>query len=242
MEQAQLIMTWWQHNITTQRHNMEQAQLIMTWWQHNITTQRHNMEEVQLIMTWRQHNITIQRHNMEKAQHESMALSLRQLWRSIQIYNKIAFSLYPSLPSIWYFELGRSYKVRQRIRVFLFKRTILLLIHHQFLQFWYQCIKKTSIYHIIGNFPPNCRRNTRKTDEVYDFLQSARMTFELRKSCSAIHQMRCRTEVACDDWLIERSVLVQRSNATIWGEIDDNVINGSLLDTLVPKLKKLMMN
>ena len=25
-------------------------------------------------------------------------------------------------------------------------------------------------------FPPNCRRNTRKTDEVYDFLQSAKLT------------------------------------------------------------------
>ena len=37
-----------------------------------------------------------------------------------------------------------------------FKRTILLLIHYHFLQFWYQCtdIKKTSIYQIIGNFPP----------------------------------------------------------------------------------------
>ena len=30
--------------------------------------------------------------------------------------------------------------------------------------------------------------------------------------------------------------------AAIWGKIADNVINGSLLDTLVPKLKKLMMN
>ena len=94
-----------------------------------------------------------------------------------QIYNKIAFSLYSSLLSIRYFELGRSNKVRHRFRLFFFKRTILLLIHHQFLQFWYQsCIKKTSIYHIIGNFPPNCRRNTRKTDEVYDFLQSAKLT------------------------------------------------------------------
>ena len=83
MEPAQLIMTWWQHNITIQRHNMEPAQLIMTWWRHNITIQRHNMEEVQLIMIWKQHNITIQRHNMEQAQHESMTLSLRQSWRSI---------------------------------------------------------------------------------------------------------------------------------------------------------------
>ena len=30
--------------------------------------------------------------------------------------------------------------------------------------------------------------------------------------------------------------------AAILGKIVDNVINGSLLDTLVPKLKKLMMN
>ena len=28
----------------------------------------------------------------------------------------------------------------------------------------------------------------------------------------------------------------------IWGKIADNAINGCLLDTLVPKLKKLMMN
>ena len=30
--------------------------------------------------------------------------------------------------------------------------------------------------------------------------------------------------------------------AAVWGKIVNNVINGSLLDTLVPKLKKLMMN
>ena len=63
--------------------------------------------------------------------------------------------------------------------------------------------------------------------------------------------------------LIERSVLVQRSStqvnffgleevvdfvrfpcvaAAIWREIADNVINESLLDTLVLKLKKLKMN
>ena len=35
---------------------------------------------------------------------------------------------------------------------------------------------KTSIYHIISNFPKNCRRNTRKTDKVYNFLQSAKLT------------------------------------------------------------------
>ena len=72
--------------------------------------------------------------------------------------------------------MGRSNKVRHRFRLFFFKRTILLLIHHQFLQFWYQCIKKTSIYHIVGNFTQNCRHNTRKTDKVYDFLQSANLT------------------------------------------------------------------
>ena len=49
--------------------------------------------------------------------------------------------------------MGKSNKVRHWFWLFIFKRTILLLIHHQFLQFWYQCIKKTSIYHIIGNFP-----------------------------------------------------------------------------------------
>ena len=36
--------------------------------------------------------------------------------------------------------------------------------------------QEDSIYHIIDNFPQNCRRNTRKTDEIYDFLQSAKLT------------------------------------------------------------------
>ena len=35
---------------------------------------------------------------------------------------------------------------------------------------------KTSIYHNISNFPQNCRCNTRKTDKVYNFLQSAKLT------------------------------------------------------------------
>ena len=90
----------------------------------------------------------------------------------IQPYNGIVYnianpvSLYSSL-STRYFDLGSLPKVRNQFRLLLFfKRTILLLIHHQFLQFWYQCIKKTSIYRIIGYFPPNCRRNTRKTDKV----------------------------------------------------------------------------
>ena len=52
-----------------------------------------------------------------------------------QIYNEIAFSLYSSLLSFRYFELGRSNKVRHRFRLLFFKRTILLLIHHQNLQF-----------------------------------------------------------------------------------------------------------
>ena len=59
---------------------------------------------------------------------------------------------------------------------FFFKRTLLLLIKHHFLQFWYQCIKKTSVYGIIGNFSRGCRRNTRKTDKVYNFLQSAKLS------------------------------------------------------------------
>ena len=101
-------------------------------------------------------------------------------WNSLssQIFNmfklnKIAFSLYSSLLSIRYFKLGSLPKVRHRFQLlFFFKRTILLLIHHQFLQFWYQCIKRTSIYHIFGNFPPNCHHITGKMDKVYKFLQS----------------------------------------------------------------------
>ena len=93
-----------------------------------------------------------------------------------EIVYKIAFSLFSSLLSIQYFEMGRSNKVRHQLRVSFFRRTILLLIHRQFLQFWYQCIKETSIYHIIGNFPQNCHHNTRKTDKDYDFLQSAKLT------------------------------------------------------------------
>ena len=83
-------------------------------------------------------------------------------------------------------------------------------------------------------------------------------------SCSAIILPNdvsewCRTQVARGDWLIGRSVWVQRSSTlvncsleeivafvrfpcavAIWGEISDNhnVINVSLLNILVPKLKK----
>ena len=88
----------------------------------------------------------------------------------------------------------------------------------------------------------------------------------------AIYQMTSASDVEPrlprSDWLNERSAWVQRSptqvNFAYWnleeivdfvrflcvgtvasailGEIADNVINGSLLDTLVQKLKKLMMN
>ena len=71
-----------------------------------------------------------------------------------EIVYKTAFSLYSSLLSIRFFEIGRSNKVRHRFRHFSNGQFILLLIHHQCLQFWYRCIKKTSIYHIIGNPPP----------------------------------------------------------------------------------------
>ena len=45
----------------------------------------------------------------------------------------------------------------------------------------FQCIKKTSIYRIIGNFPPKFRRRTRKTDDLCtwslrSFSQSPRAT------------------------------------------------------------------
>ena len=72
--------------------------------------------------------------------------------------------------------MGISNKVRHRFRLSFFKRTIYLLIHHQFLPFWYQCSKKSSISHTIGVFHHNCCRNTRKTDKVYDFLP-------IRQSC-----------------------------------------------------------
>ena len=175
--------------------------------------------------------------------------------------------------------MGRSNKVWHRLRLLFFKRTILLLIYHQFLQFWYQCIKKTSIYHIIGNFPPNCHRNTRKTDEVYDFLQSAKLTcmddLWTQKRRSEVSGVFTSLKVSPDFhsavniyfWrynsnLNRRGFPFSESKAgplcglveivdfvrfpchaaAIWGKIADNVINGSLLDTLVPKLKKLMMN
>ena len=41
---------------------------------------------------------------------------------------------------------------------------------YQFLQFLrYQCIKKTSIYRIFSNFPPNSYRSTQKMVKVYVF-------------------------------------------------------------------------
>ena len=38
-------------------------------------------------------------------------------------------------------------------------------------------IKWTVPYRIIGNFPKSCRRNTRKTDKVYNFLESVKFFF-----------------------------------------------------------------
>ena len=85
----------------------------------------------------------------------------------IEIRNKIAFSLYSSFFSIRYIP-----KVKSPVStLFFFKRTILPILH-RYLQFWFQCIKKTSISRIISNF---CR-NTRKTNKVYDFLQCANLT------------------------------------------------------------------
>ena len=79
--------------------------------------------------------------------------------------------------------MGRSNKVRHRFRLFFFKRTILLLIHHQFLQFWYQCIKKTFIYHIIGNFPQTATathgKRTKSTISSNPQSWPVWMTFEL---------------------------------------------------------------
>ena len=102
---------------------------------------------------------------------------------------------------------------------FKIKRTILLLIHHQFLQFWYKCIKKTSICRIIGNFLPNCRRNTRKKDKVYNFLQSTKLTCvdNLRTqtlenpSCSAVQRytkwrQRIMSNGDCAQWLANRTL------------------------------------
>ena len=74
----------------------------------------------------------------------------------------------------WWVEQGSSN--RHRFRLFFQTDSFITNIHHQFLKFLYQCIKKTSIYHIISNFPKNCRRNTQKTDKVYNFLQHAKLT------------------------------------------------------------------
>ena len=46
-----MIILFWQHNTTIQRHDMEKAQLIMIKRRHNLTIQRHNMEQEQRIMT-----------------------------------------------------------------------------------------------------------------------------------------------------------------------------------------------
>ena len=69
-----------------------------------------------------------------------------------QIYDQIAFSLYSSLLSVRYFELGRSNKVRHRFRLF-FKRTILLLIHHQFLQFCTNVLRRLPFITLSAIFP-----------------------------------------------------------------------------------------
>ena len=105
-----------------------------------------------------------------------MAYSKHRSDNTMKEFIKLPF---PSLPPFSLSGILRWVDLTRFVTNFdlFFKRTILLLIHHQFLQFWYQCISmKTSICHIIGNFPPNCRRNSWKTDKVYDFLQSAKLT------------------------------------------------------------------
>ena len=141
----------------------------------------------------------------------------------------------------------------------------------------YKCFKKTSIYRIIGNPPPppNFRRNTRKTDKVYDFLQSAKLTcvdYLCTRTPRSISQSPCATSVRHHSLtsfgiypLNRRSGfkghprkltlriggnrrlcpffrVLRRKFGGGGGEIADNAMDGSPLDTLVPKWKKLVMN
>ena len=83
------------------------------------------------------------------------------------------------------------------------------------------------------------------------------MTFELRPSCSEIYQMTSANDVElrlcmsskvihagslCRLEEIVDFVHFPRVAAEIWGKIAVNAIDGSLLDTLEPKHKKLVMN
>ena len=151
------------------------------------------------VVRWKLLRLSCQNQSVEKVQMRPWHFDPKMYHMShgtMKLFRKLP-SPYSSLLSTRYFEIGRSNKVRHWLRVSFFKRTILLLIHYQVLQFWYQCIKKTSIYHIIDNFPQNCHRNTRKTDKDYDFPQSAKLTcvgdLWTQKMenpfCTAIYQM-----------------------------------------------------
>ena len=156
-----------------------------------------------------------------------------------------------------------------RIRLRFFIRTILFLILRQCLQFLYQCFAKTFIARIINNCPLNCFRNTLKTDEVYDFLRCANLTCVDDLSTQ---KRRSNSQPLCDyiikrlylhEYIAEQeefsSFWVQRSSTKVglarrrlcpfsmcrcnnFGTITNNAGNGSLLDKLVPKLKKMMKN
>ena len=94
-----------------------------------------------------------------------------KLFITSQIYNRIVFSLF--LSSLYpVFRDGKINKVRPRVRLFSNGHLFYYFIVNFF------TVGTTFSYHIIGDFHPHCRRNTREKDKVYDLLQSARATWQ----------------------------------------------------------------
>ena len=96
-----------------------------------------------------------------------------QVWR----YNEIVYNIANPFSLYLVFRAGYFTQGSSPISTSFFQTDNFITNSSSILfQFWYQYIKKTYIYHIIGNFPQNCHRNTRKTDKAYDFFQSAKLT------------------------------------------------------------------
>ena len=86
-------------------------------------------------------------------------------------------------------------------------------------------------------FPPKFHRNTRKTDKVYDFLQSSKLTCVddiWARTLRSISQSPRATSVRHHS-LTSFGIPPNRRFVFKIGKIANNAIDGSLLDTLVPK-------
>ena len=91
-----------------------------------------------------------------------------------QIYNKIAFSLFASLLSIQYLSSWVDLTRFVTDFAFFFSNGQFIV---NFFNFRTNVSRRLPFIALLAVSPKNCRRNTRKKDKVYDFLQFAKLTW-----------------------------------------------------------------